>query len=94
MRKGRDIDKLLSQRASYAKNVLTVYKAEIATVCLRLSKHEYISEKEIEHLFDAIIDYCFDMEIADLFNKLCEAAVLPYPELVKDYRRYYADQWQ
>lgn len=94
MKTNRDIGKLLSEMANSAKVVLATYKPEIAAVCLRLKQLEQISEKELERLFDAIIDYCFDSEIVGLFNALCGAAEQQYPELVQDYRRYYSEQWQ
>ncbi len=93
MKTNRDIGKLLSERANSAKVVLATYKPEIAAVCLRLKRLEKIGEKELERLFDAIIDYCFDLEIVGLFNTLCGAAEKQYPELVQDYRRYYSEQW-
>ncbi|MCX4363146.1 MAG: hypothetical protein OSJ74_07180 [Clostridia bacterium] len=94
LKTNRDIEKLLSERANFAKMVLATYKPEIAAVCLRLKRLEQIGEKELESLFDAIIDYCFDFEIAGLFDELCEAAEQQYPELVQDYRRYYSEQWE
>ena len=93
MKTNRDIGKLLSERANSAKVVLATYKPEIAAVCLRLKRLEKIGEKELERLFDAIIDYCFDLEIVGLFNTLCGAAEKQYPGLVQDYRRYYSEQW-
>ena len=84
---------ILSKRNDLAKIINADCKPKIAAVCHLLERGESVDEKEIERLLDGLLDYGYDNEVVELFNQLCHKAEKRYPQLVKDYTRYFANQW-
>lgn len=84
---------ILSKRNDLAKIIIADCKPKIADVCHLLERSESVDEKEVERLLDGLLDYGYDNEVIELFNQLCHTAEARYPQLVKDYTRYFANQW-
>lgn len=85
---------LLEDTARLTEAAVTLYKPTCANVCLRLRKCENVGEEEISRLLDALLGFCFDERIVELYKKVCKAAVPNHASLVSDYVRYYIEQWE
>lgn len=87
------MDEFFNKRMELSKMIVSTFEPKIAAVCHLLETYEQVSEKELESFFDAILDYCYDDKVVELYKKLCRAAVWTYPSLVCDYVRYFMEQW-
>lgn len=85
---------LLADTVQLAENAVTLYEPTVANVCLRLQKCENVGEAEISRLLDALLGFCFDERIVELYRKVCKAAVPSHASLVSDYVRYYIEMWE
>lgn len=90
---GEFIDSLMAAREIVVKEVLALCEPEIAAVCHLLKEGKQVSEEKVESLFDRLLDHCYDERVDNLFKGLCAAAELQHPNSVKQYTRYYEDQW-
>ena len=52
-----------------------------------------VSENDLGHCFDSILDVACCKEGKVLFDKLCAAFAPKYPECVKDYKGFYIEMW-
>lgn len=75
------------------KKVLALFEPEIAAVCHLFREGKQVSEETVESLCDRLLDHCYDDQVKRLFNELCAAAEQQHPNSVKDYIRYYEEQW-
>lgn len=85
---------LIDDTARLAETAVTLYEPTVANVCLRLQKCEKVGEEEISRLLDALLGFCFDERIVELYRKVCKAAVPSHATLVADYMRYYMEIWE
>ncbi len=44
-------------------------------------------ESEVEHFLDGLLDFCFEGRFRALFDKVCRAAEIGYPQLAIDYKK-------
>lgn len=52
-----------------------------------------VSEEEIEHYLDYLLDYAFDERIVSLFKKICRNYLYIYPNCIKSYIEIYKGVW-
>ena len=57
-------------------------------------KHsEFVDEKELEHIFDLVLDVSCHPRGKRLFNRLCKSFGRIYPDCVKDYIGFDREMW-
>lgn len=52
----------------------------------------HVTEQQVEHLLDDLLDFCDDYRFLELYKKLCRHVMAQYPQLVKDYIYLYHTQ--
>ena len=52
-----------------------------------------VTERQVEHLLDNLLDFCDDYRFLELYKKLCRHVMSQYPQLVKDYIHLYHTQY-
>ena len=66
-----------------------VYLPLVEDVCGR-----EVSEDELAHLFDYLLDFACDEKILGLYKKLCRKYLYIYPRCIKFYIEAYRDMWE
>lgn len=79
-----------------AQNIQAVYKQAINVYQLRVDdviRNKNISQDEIEHLFDGILDFCDNAEMLLQYKRLCRHYLCIYPQIVRYYINAYRECW-
>ena len=53
-----------------------------------------VSEKELSHLFDSLLDFACDEKILVLYKRVCRRYLYTYPNCIKFYIEAYRDMWE
>ena len=77
-----DIKKLAEELANTWLKAYDTYKPLVKDACNRL-----VSEKELEWLFDGLLDVCAYSKNDELFFELCETYEGFYTDCVHDYKK-------
>ncbi|MDR2615681.1 MAG: hypothetical protein LBC28_03780 [Oscillospiraceae bacterium] len=54
---------------------------------------QIMSPREIEHILDHMLDYCYDDEMLSLYKRICRRLMDKHPELVYNAVMNYRDVW-
>lgn len=66
-----------------------VYLPLVKDVCGR-----EVSEDELAHLFDYLLDFACDEKILGLYKKVCRKYLYVYPRCIKFYIEAYREMWE
>ncbi len=66
-----------------------VYLPWVEDVCSRI-----VSEVELSHLFDYLLDFACDEKILVLYKKVCRKYLYVYPRCIKFYIETYREMWE
>jgi hypothetical protein len=53
-----------------------------------------VSEKELSHLLDSLLDFACDEKILVLYKRVCRRYLYAYPNCIKFYIEAYRDMWK
>lgn len=79
-----------------AQNIQAVYKQAINVYQLRVNdviRDKNVSQDEIEHLFDGMLDFCDNTEMLLQYKRLCRHYLHIYPQIVGYYINAYRECW-
>ena len=79
-----------------AQNIQAVYIQAINVYQLRVDdviKNKNISQDEIEHLFDGMLDFCDNAEMLLQYKRLCRHYLYIYPKVIGYYINAYRECW-
>ena len=65
-----------------------VYFPLVEDVCSRT-----VSEDELSHLLDYLLDFACDEKMLGLYKKLCRRYLYVYPDCIKFYIEAYREMW-
>ena len=65
-----------------------VYLPLVEDVCSRT-----VSEDELSHLLDYLLDFACDEKILGLYKKVCRRYLYVYPDCIKFYIETYREMW-
>ena len=65
-----------------------VYLPLVEDVCSRS-----VSEDELSHLLDYLLDFACDEKMLGLYKKLCRRYLYVYPDCIKFYIETYREMW-
>ena len=65
-----------------------VYLPLVEDVCSRT-----VSEDELSHLLDYLLDFACDEKMLGLYKKLCRRYLYVYPDCIKFYIEAYREMW-
>ncbi len=66
-----------------------VYLPLVEDVCSRV-----VSEDELSHLLDYLLDFACDEKILELYKKVCRRYLYVYPGCIKSYIEVYREMWE
>ena len=66
-----------------------VYLPLVEDVCSRT-----VSEDELSHLLDYLLDFACDEKILGLYKKVCRRYLYEYPDCIKFYIEAYREMWE
>ena len=66
-----------------------VYLPSVEDVCSRT-----VSEAELSHLLDYILDFACDEKTLGLYKKVCRRYLYVYPNCIKFYIEAYREMWE
>ncbi len=66
-----------------------VYLPLVEDVCSRT-----VSEDELSHLLDYLLDFACDEKILGLYKKVCRRYLYVYPDCIKFYIAAYREMWE
>ena len=78
------------------KNIQVVYKQAVDIYKLKVDdiiRNKIISQDEIEHLFDGMLDFCDDAEMLLQYKRLCRYYLYINPKVVGYYINAYRECW-
>ena len=79
-----------------AHNIQAVYKQAVIAYKIRVDdviRNKNISQDEIEHLFDGMLDFCDNAEMLLQYKRLCRHYLYIYPKVVGYYIYAYRECW-
>ena len=53
-----------------------------------------VSEDELSHLLDYLLDFAYDEKILGLYKKVCRKYLYVYPRCIKSYIEAYREMWE
>lgn len=53
-----------------------------------------MSEDELSHLFDYLLDFACDEKILELYKRVCRRNLYVYPSYIKLYIEAYREMWE
>ena len=65
-----------------------VYLPLVEDVCSRI-----VSEDELSHLLDYLLDFACDEKMLGLYKKVCRRYLYVYPDCIKFYIETYREMW-
>ena len=65
------------------------YLQLVEDVCSRI-----VSEDEISHLLDYLLDFACDEKILELYKRVCRKYLDVYPGCIRDYIEAYREMWK
>lgn len=71
------------------KKAYDTYLPLVDDVCRR-----EVSEKELSHLFDLLLDFACDEKIVVLYKRVCRRYLYTYPNCIKFYIEAYRNMWE
>ena len=66
-----------------------VYLPLVEDVCSRT-----VSEDELSHLLDYLLDFACDEKMLGLYKKVCRRYLYVYPDCIKFYIEAYREMWE
>ena len=66
-----------------------LYLPLVEDVCNRI-----VSEDELSHLLDYVLDFACDEKILGLYKRVCRRYLYIYPSCVKSYIEAYREMWE
>ena len=79
-----------------AHNIQAVYKQAVIAYKIRVDdviRNKNISQDEIEHLLDGMLDFCDNAEMLLQYKRLCRHYLYIYPKVVGYYIYAYRECW-
>ena len=77
-------------------NIQAVYKQAVNVYKIRVDdviRNGNISQDELEHLFDGMLDFCDNAEMLLQYKRLCRHYLNIYPKVVGYYINAYRECW-
>lgn len=85
----QNISALAKQMQGLSRQAHAEYSREVDAVILSRSR----DTQRIEHLLDGILDLCFDLEMLQLYKKLCRHYFSINPVATAEYVHAYREMW-
>ena len=83
------IYKIAEKISKLYREAYDVYLPLVEDVCSR-----EVSEDELSHLFDYLLDFACDEKILELYKKVCRRYLYVYPGCIKSYIEAYREMWE
>ena len=83
------ISKLSEWMVKINQEAYKVYSTLVEDVCRRT-----VSEDELSHLLDCLLDFAYDEKMLGVFKKVCRRYLYIYPNCIKFYIRVYREMWE
>ena len=84
-----DFREIIQNIQALSKQAVIVYKQRVDDVI----QNKNTSQDEIEHLFDGMLDFCYDAEMLFQYKRLCRYYLHINPEVVGFYINAYRECW-
>ncbi len=82
------ICQIAEQIAQLHQKAYKVYLPLVEDVCNRS-----VSEEELSHLLDYLLDFACDEKIPELYKRVCRRYLYIYPGCIKTYIEAYREMW-
>lgn len=79
---------IVEQIAQLRKKAYEAYLPLVEDVCSRT-----VSEDELSHLLDYLLDFACDEKMLRLYKKVCRRYLYVYPDCIKFYIEAYREMW-
>lgn len=79
-----------------AEQIVQLYQ-KAYEICLPLVEDAYsriVSEDELSHLLDYLLDFACDEKMLGLYKEVCRMYLYIYPSCVKSYIEAYREMWE
>lgn len=83
------IYKIAEKISKLYREAYDVYLPLVEDVCSR-----EVSEDELSHLLDYLLDFACDEKILQLYKKVCRRYLYVYPGCIKSYIEAYREMWE
>lgn len=83
-----EIYQIAEQIVEIHQKAYEVYLPLVEDVCIRI-----VSEAELSHLLDYLLDFACDEKILELYKKVCRRYSYVYPGCIKFYIEAYREMW-
>ena len=83
------IYQIAEQIAQLNQEAYEVYLPLAEGICSRI-----VSEDELSHLLDYLLDFACDEKILDLYKRVCGRYLYIYPSCIKFYVEAYREMWE
>ena len=84
-----NIYQIAEQIVQLQQKAYEVYLPLVEDVCSRS-----VSEDELSHLLDYLLDFACDEKMLGLYKKLCRRYLYVYPDCIKFYIEAYREMWE
>ena len=84
-----NIYQIAEQMVQLHQKAYEVYLPLVEDVCSRT-----VSEDELSHLLDYLLDFACDEKMLGLYKKVCRRYLYLYPGCIKDYIEAYREMWE
>ena len=83
------IDQIAEQIVQLYQKAYEVYLPLVEDVCSRT-----VSEDELAHLLDYLLDFACNEKILELYKMVCRRYLYIYPDCIEDYIEAYREMWE
>ncbi len=83
------IHQIAEQIVAIHQKAYEVYLPLVVDVCGRT-----VSEVQLSHLLDYLLDFACDEKILELYKKVCRRYLYVYPKCIKFYIEAYREMWE
>lgn len=85
----KEIYQLAEQIIQLNQKAYEIYLPVVEDVCSRK-----VSEDELSHLLDHLLDFACESKVLDLYKRVCRKHLNIYPSCVKFYIEAYLEMWE
>ena len=84
-----NIYQIIEQVVQLHKEDYEVYLPLVEDVCSKI-----VSEDELSHLLDYLLDFACDEKVLKLYKRVCRRYLYVYPSCIKSYIETYWEMWK
>lgn len=83
-----DVFNVAAEISRIKQQAYAIYLPIVEELCSR-----QVSEKELSHCLDYLLDFADDDNMLELYKKLCRTFIYTYPGCIKFYINAYKEMW-